>query len=322
MAAGLIGAKRQTVSNVVATLVEWDTIARTFTHQFSQFALQQSWWRQKGGGLIVYQLAKKPKNPTSGCLRCAEMQTYGSCTRPPPQDSRQRRRSAVWTAGSCCPNTGTVQLDTRPVGGRCPGPGPDRTLRLTCQHSPARRHTSSSLGGTESSTRTGTGPRHRSEAGGSPALARPVTHRFHINTFVLGLFESKGQSLQQSRYGNGAGRGWTENVERKETEDWRMWAGNLAAAPRGQEMGVIVFTSNHALFRVGDVVQGDVRPHVPAHLRLEGDSEGGRVGEDDIGVRPLAATVSSDCPHQQTGAAGSSGVDLRCTTKPRFLAGV
>lgn len=49
MAAGLIGAKRQTVSIVVATLVEWDTTGRTFTHQFSQLALQQS-WRQKEGG--------------------------------------------------------------------------------------------------------------------------------------------------------------------------------------------------------------------------------------------------------------------------------
>lgn len=112
--------------------------------------------------------------------------------------------------------------------------------------------------------------------------------------------------------------------ETKDGEPWRMWAGKLAAAPKGQEVGVIfIFTSNHTLVRVGDVVQGDVRPHVPAHLRLEGHSEGGRVGEDDISVRPLAATVSSDCPHQQAGAAGPNGVDLRrCTTKPRFLAGV
>lgn len=142
---------------------------------------------ERGGGLInVYQMAKNQKHAASGCLRCTKMQTYGSCTRPPPQDSRPRCRSAVWTARSCCPNTGTVQLDSPPAGGRCPGPGPDKTLRLTCQHSPARRHTSSSLGGTESSTRTGTGPRHRSEAGESPALARPVRHKFHINAFVLG----------------------------------------------------------------------------------------------------------------------------------------
>lgn len=49
MAAGLIRAKRQTVSRVVATLVEWDATGPTFTHQFSQFALQQSWWRQREG---------------------------------------------------------------------------------------------------------------------------------------------------------------------------------------------------------------------------------------------------------------------------------
>lgn len=120
---------------------------------------------ERGGLINVSQTAQNPQDTTSGCPRCTKMQTYGSCTRPPPQDSRPRCRSAVWTGGSCCPSTGTVHLDSRPAGGRCPGPGPDRTLRLTCQHSPARRHTSSSLGGTESSTHTGTGPRHRSEAG-------------------------------------------------------------------------------------------------------------------------------------------------------------
>lgn len=91
-----------------------------------------------------------------------------------------------------------------------------------------------------------------------------------------------------------------------------------------REMGVVfIFTSNRALLRVGDVVQGDVRPHVPAHLRLEAHSEGGRVGEDGVSVGPLAAVVSSDGPHQQPGAAGPNGVDLMGrTTKPRFLAGV
>lgn len=119
------------------------------------------------GGLIngLPNGKKPPKIRPQVCLRCTETQTYGSCTRPPPQDSRPRCRSAVWTARSCCPNTGTVQLDSQPAGGRCPGPGPDKPLRLTCQRSPARRHTASSLGGTESSTHTGTGPRHRSEAG-------------------------------------------------------------------------------------------------------------------------------------------------------------
>lgn len=46
MAAGLIGVKRQAVGIVVATLVKWNTTRRSFTHQFSQFALLQSWWRQ------------------------------------------------------------------------------------------------------------------------------------------------------------------------------------------------------------------------------------------------------------------------------------
>lgn len=140
------------------------------------------------------------------------------------------------------------------------------------------------------------------------------------------LFYSEGQSAESlwKRSWMMVDRKRGKKEETKDGELWRMWAGNLAAAPKGQEMGVIfIFTSNHTLFRVGDVIQGDVRPHVPAHLRLEGHFEGGCVGEDDISVRPLAAMVSSDCPHQQTGAAGSNGVDLvRCKTKPRFLAGV
>lgn len=66
----------------------------------------------------------------------------------------------------------------------------------------------------------------------------------------------------------------------------------------------------YAFGRVGDVVQGDVRPHVSAHFSLEGHPEGRRVGQDDIGVGPLVAVVTSGCPHQEAGAAGSGGVDL------------
>lgn len=47
MAAGLIRVKRQTVRRTVATLLKRNTTGRTFTHQFSQLALQQSWWRQR-----------------------------------------------------------------------------------------------------------------------------------------------------------------------------------------------------------------------------------------------------------------------------------
>ena len=72
------------------------------------------------------------------------------------------------------------------------------------------------------------------------------------------------------------------------------------------------FTS-HTLRGVGDVIQGDVRPHVAARLCLEGHSERCRVRQDDISICPLVTVVSSGCPHQQTGATRSNSVDLvRC----------
>lgn len=71
-----------------------------------------------------------------------------------------------------------------------------------------------------------------------------------------------------------------------------------------------VFTSNYTLCSVGNVIQGDVCPHVSTHLGLKGHSEGYRAGHDDISVCPLSAMVSSGCPHQQTGTAGSNSKDL------------
>lgn len=79
---------------------------------------------------------------------------------------------------------------------------------------------------------------------------------------------------------------------------------------RDKKRKEIPFTFCSALCGVGDVVQGDVRPHVSAGLRLEGHSERSRVGQDDIGVFPLVAVVPSGCPHQQTGATGSNSEDL------------
>lgn len=75
------------------------------------------------------------------------------------------------------------------------------------------------------------------------------------------------------------------------------------------------FTFHHTLCSVGDVIQGDVRPHVSTRFCLEGHSERCRVGQDDISVCPLVTMVSSGCPHQQTGATGPNSVDLaRCQT--------
>lgn len=42
-------------------------------------------------------------------LRLNHAHTYGSCTHPLRQDSRGRRRSAVWRAGTDHSNTGNVQ---------------------------------------------------------------------------------------------------------------------------------------------------------------------------------------------------------------------
>lgn len=165
MAAGLISVERQAVGGAVAALVKWNTTRQSFTHQFSQFALLQSWWRQEKRAWLMISEMFEEKTPTSAGLRRLTAQAYGSCTRPPPQDSRRRHRSAVGRAGSCRSNSGTVQSGSHPAGGWSRGPGRDKTLRLTCRRSPARRHTSNSLERTESSTCTGTGPHRRSEAG-------------------------------------------------------------------------------------------------------------------------------------------------------------
>lgn len=149
MAAGLIRVKRQAVGRVVTTLVTWNTRRPTFTHQFSQFTLQQSWWRQGEAGrrevmkywrgwrwcLFLSVLAKKktsffttiithhsyplmdrmkpprviyqPKKHTWTWL--IQKHTYGSRSHPLHEDSRERRHSAVWRAGSDHSNTGNVQ---------------------------------------------------------------------------------------------------------------------------------------------------------------------------------------------------------------------
>lgn len=91
--------------------------------------------------------------------------TYGSCTHPLHQGSLGRRHSAVWRGGRCRLNIGNIQQDIDPEEEEYQAPRRDKTLHRTRRHSPALRHTSNSLGYTERSTYTGTGPRHRSEAG-------------------------------------------------------------------------------------------------------------------------------------------------------------
>lgn len=134
--------------------------------------------------------------------------------------------------------------------------------------------------------------------------------------------------------------GWlTEKCGKRGEERW--WkkedvAWKLVAGLRGQKMGKIEepsksqstkrdrrpnfgITFHHTLCTVGDVIQGDVRPHVSAHLSLEGHPERWRVGQDDISVHPLATMVSCGCPHQQSSATGPDGVDLlKCKTNVEF----
>lgn len=98
---------------------------------------------------------------------------------------------------------------------------------------------------------------------------------------------------------------------------WKTAAG-LKGTDKKQELGERMrtkdknsgFTSNHALWSVGDVVQGNVSPHVSAHFCLEGHPKGCRVGQDETGIRPLVTMVSCCCPHQQTRPTGSNSVDL------------
>lgn len=79
---------------------------------------------------------------------------------------------------------------------------------------------------------------------------------------------------------------------------------------RNQGQKQLGFTSSHALWSEGDVIQGDVGPHVSTHLSLEDHPERCRVGQDDICVHPLVTVVSCCCPHLQFGPIGSDSEDL------------
>lgn len=174
MAAGLIRVKRQTVCGTVTTLLKRNTTGRTFTRQFSQLALQQSWWKQRDRERESPAILKEAVGGQfhrevrfHWCILqgfLTNMHTYGSCTRPLHQDSPGCRHSAVWRAGSDHSSTGSVRADRHPEEEQCRVPQRNKTLRPTCRHSRALRHTSSFLGCTERSAHTGTGPQHRSEA--------------------------------------------------------------------------------------------------------------------------------------------------------------
>lgn len=189
MAAGLIRVKRQTVCRTVTTLLKRNTTGRTFTHQFSQLALQQSWWKQRGRERESAEILKKAVGEESSQRREVlwahtagmldnYMHTYGSCTRPLHQDSPGCRRSAEWRAGRDHSNIGSVQVDRHPAEERCRAPERNKTPRPTCRHSRAPRHTSSFLGYTERSADTGTGPQHRSEAGALLVLRRHIKDKY------------------------------------------------------------------------------------------------------------------------------------------------
>ena len=77
-----------------------------------------------------------------------------------------------------------------------------------------------------------------------------------------------------------------------------------------EEVNICEMTSCCALCGEREVVQSDVRPHVPPHLRLERDCELCWVGEDNVSVAPLVSMVTSSRPHQQTGATGTRSEDL------------
>lgn len=107
----------------------------------------------------------------------------------------------------------------------------------------------------------------------------------------------------------GAGAGGDETdveiEEKREGCDWKTRPGVKIRPGRNQGC-----TSCRALWSEGDVIQGDVGPHVSAHLALKGHPERCRVGQDDTGVRPLVTVISSCCPHLQFSPIGSNSVDL------------
>lgn len=120
MAAGLISVKRQAVSRAVATLVERNTTGRSFTHQFSQFALLQSWWRQKGGGVgeLGSRSLKGLKSLTEA--KAHSRQLYSSSPSGQSGTPSQRRMEGrqLWLRQRYCP------VGQPPCGGMVPGTWP------------------------------------------------------------------------------------------------------------------------------------------------------------------------------------------------------
>ena len=91
--------------------------------------------------------------------------TYSSRAHPLLWGSLGLRHSAVWREGSDSLNTGKTQRDSHPEEEEFRVSLSGNVLHQTHLHSLALHHTTSSLGYTERSMHTGTGPQHRSEAG-------------------------------------------------------------------------------------------------------------------------------------------------------------
>lgn len=135
MAAGFISVKRQAVGGVVATLVKWNTTGRSVTHQFSQFALLQSWGRQKEGPwLVIFEMSEEKKSNlslTEAHAKANSRQLYSSSpsgqSATPSQRSKEGRQ--LLFTQRYCPG------GQPPCGGMVPGtwPGQDSSSDLSAQ---------------------------------------------------------------------------------------------------------------------------------------------------------------------------------------------
>lgn len=114
--------------------------------------------------------------------------TYGIHFHPLRRGSQGHHHSEVWRGGSLSLSTENTQKDTGLEVEEYQVLRPDNALHQNDQHSRVLCHTTSSVGCTERSTHTGSGPHHRSEAEELLVLQWFITGKIHAHKAYEPLF--------------------------------------------------------------------------------------------------------------------------------------